>query len=106
MPSDIRPLRRGNRFDGVSKPHETALCQKCKELGYDCRNYVPPQNNTSELVEIPDDQSIISEASTASTASFQEYQKLSDEDLTPVASDEEETDTFLESKMKSLNIAR
>lgn len=99
MPSEIRPLRPGNRFSSTPKPHETTLCEKCIELGYDCRNYAPPQNVLVE--DIPDDQSIISEASTASTSSFLDDQQLSDGDITPVGSDNED---FIEKKMKDMNI--
>lgn len=103
MPIDIRPLK-PHKVHVDPKPHLTDLCQRCIELGQNCRDYVPPPNAVSELVDIPDDQSIISEASTASTSSFQEDQQLSEDDLTPVVSDEEETDRFLELKMKQLKI--
>ena len=103
MPSDIRPLRPSGRFTDVQKPHESDLCQKCIELGHNCRNYVPPKDDP-DTVDFPDDQSIISEASTASSSSFAEDQQLSDQDLTPVCSDEEEADRFLEDKLKSMHL--
>ena len=100
MPTDIRPLRPSYRIHKVAKPHPSGLCQRCIEVGYNCRGYVPPENSE---VDIPDDQSVISESSTISTIA--EDQQLSDGDLTPVASDDEEgTDRFLESKMGELNI--
>ena len=87
----------------IQKPHEQSLCQKCIELGRNCRDYNP--DPATELADIPDDQSIISEASTASSSSFAEDQQLSDGDLTPVASeDEEQVDDFLEAKMRDMNI--
>ena len=101
MPENIRPLRPG-RGGIIQKPHEQSLCQRCIELGYNCRNYVAP---ATELADIPDDQSIISEASTASSSSFAEDQQLSDGDHTPVASeDEEQVDDFLEARMRDMNL--
>ena len=97
MPHDIQPLRPSYGTHKVTKPHQSDLCQKCIELGYNCRGYVPPANSE---VDIPDDQSVISESSTISTIG--EDQQLSDGDLTPVASDDE--DRLLESKMSELNI--
>ena len=100
MPEGIRPLRPGRARLTVQKPHESSLCQQCIELGYNCRGFIPPD----VVVDIPDDRSIISEASTASSSSWAEEQQLSDENLTPVASDEEELESFLDSKMKALDI--
>ena len=99
MAAVLQPLKPGRRFS-EPKPHVSELCQKCIELGHNCKNYVPPQ--TDESIDIPDDQSIISEASTASSSSFTEDQQLSDGDLTPVGSDDEAV--FLESNLKSLKI--
>ena len=105
MPKNIQPLKRsGGGF--LSTPHPTELCQRCKELGYNCRQYTPSivSSWTGGGVDFPDDQSIISESSTISSSSWAEEQQLSDGDLTPVASDEEDTDRFLESKMKSMTL--
>lgn len=99
MPTGIRPLRPGRSFL-AQKPHESELCQKCIELGYSCREYTP----TAESVDFPDDQSVISEASTASASSLLEDQDLSDGELTPVGSDTEEE--LLEAKMKKLNLSK
>ena len=102
MPRDLRPLRPSKHFT-TQKPHDTERCQKCIELGHNCRDYVPPAGDAA--VDIPDDQSIISEASTASSSSWADEQQLSDEDHTPVASEgEEDIDKFLDSQMKSLNL--
>lgn len=101
MPTHIRPLKPGRRHNDVPKPHPAELCQKCIELGSNCQEYRPPPGET---VDIPDDQSIISVASTASSSSFVDDQHLSDEDITPQASDEEDIDSFLQSKMKSMDI--
>lgn len=99
MPKDIRPLRPSGRIN-VQKPHETSLCQQCIELGHNCREYVPAAGDTAD---IPDDQSIISEASTSSSSSWAEEQELSD--ATPVASeDEKDVGDFLDSKMENLKL--
>ena len=95
MPVDIQPLRPHRAWFGAKKPHESSLCEQCIELGYNCQEY----ND-----DIPDDESIISEASTASSSSLAEEQNLSDDNLTPVASDEEEQESFLDSKLKNLHI--
>ena len=106
MPKNIQPLKRSGG-DFLSTPHPTELCQRCMELGYNCRQYTPPivssWTGSGSGVDFPDDQSIISESSTISS-SWAEEQQLSDGDLTPVASDEEETDRFLESKMKLMTL--
>ncbi len=98
MPKDIRPLRPSRNFT-VQKPHETDLCQRCIELGRNCREYVP---TAEDAADIPDDQSIISEASTSSSSSWAEEQELTDDERTPVGSEGE--DNFLDSKMKSLKL--
>ena len=49
MPSDVRPLKPSR---AVQNPHDTERCQKCMELGYDCRNqpsepyYILDDNST------------------------------------------------------------
>lgn len=98
--ADLRPLKPSGRHSNEPKPHISELCQKCIELGpgRNCKDYVPP--STDESIDIPDDQSIISEASTASSSLIND-QQLSDEDSTPVGSDD---DDYLESKLKSLKI--
>ena len=103
MPEDIRPLRYngGNNSQG---PHESSLCQLCLKLGYNCRNYIAPAEDPEEEDD-DDDVSVISEASTTSSSSFPDDQQLSDQDNTPVASDDEEyLEEFLEAKMKDMNL--
>lgn len=101
MPKDLRPLK-PSRFSAVQKPHETTLCQQCIELGRNCREYVPP---AGDVADFPDDQSIISEASTSSSSSWSDEQQLSDDEHTPVASEgEEEIEDFLDTKMKNLKL--
>ena len=42
LPKSLRPLNaQFHGSDKDRKPHKRNLCQKCQELGYDCRNYVP-----------------------------------------------------------------
>lgn len=101
MPEDVRPLHPGGGSNAKA-PHVQSLCQKCIELGHNCRDYVPSPN---EVVDIPDDLSVYSEASTTSSSSWSEDQRLSDGERTPVASgDEEQVDDFLEAKMKAMDI--
>jgi hypothetical protein len=95
MPDDLQPLQPGNsRQYEDRRPHETDLCQRCLQLGYNCQNYVPPP----WAEEDTDDQSVISDSSTISTVVDQD---LGDGGLTPVASDDEE---FLESAMQNLRV--
>ena len=139
MPTNIQPLKHGNP-SSTQIPHQTSLCQKCIELGYNCRDYSPPP--IAFIEDIPDDQSIISDTSTASTfsslndqqdchhyvpppnvlvqdipddqasiisevssasttSSFLDDQQLSDGDITPVGSDNED---FIVKKMKQMNL--
>ena len=42
LPRSLRPLNaQPYDSDKDRKPHKRNLCQKCQELGYDCRNHVP-----------------------------------------------------------------
>ena len=50
FPKSLRPLKPQSHDDDKNrKPHQQDLCQKCQELGYNCRNYVPPPSSTSGL---------------------------------------------------------
>ena len=89
-PTDYRPLiYTGSVSQGG---HESSKCQRCIELGGDCRTYVA--SNTED--EIPDDISLISEASSISSVG-------GDDNTTPVASDSEEyADELLSKQLKDL----
>jgi len=46
LPKSLRPLqsqRTHNSDDEDRKPHQGNLCQMCQELGFNCRQYNPPQ---------------------------------------------------------------
>ena len=60
LPRSLRPLRRP-RFplDGVQRPHMEELCERCKELGYNCRN--APTLNDEESVISTSDSSVVSQ---------------------------------------------
>ncbi len=106
FPAKIQPLRRGGG-PTRNKPHESALCQKCIELGSNCREYIPPPSASGDM-DFPDDVSIMSEASTISNSSWAaDDQQLSDGEVTPVASDnEDETEHILLDKMKNLSLSK
>lgn len=93
-PHSIRPLL-WSQGDRPKKEHLTKYCEKCKELGRDCRHYIPPEEH-SDAVDIPDDVSVLSDSS--STDDAEEYR----DDLTPVPSDEETTDDRLNRFLSSL----
>lgn len=84
-PHELRPLRRNPRQQ-VGKPHESELCERCQELGYNCRGQV------SE--DASDDVSVVSTDSTSTdAASIGDF----DEEGTPVPSDTEDAlDDMLE----------
>lgn len=60
LPRTLRPLR-PPRFphDGINKPHPEELCERCKELGYNCRN--TPSHYDEESVISTSDSSVTSE---------------------------------------------
>ena len=91
LPLYLRPLRRRFRPVEDRKPHEEALCQKCQELGYSCREYTP--NESEQLAD--DDVSVFSESSSTTDSSVSE-QDIDSEDLTPLPSDSELTDDLLQ----------
>ena len=101
MPSDVRPLKPSRAVREDQKPHDTERCQKCLELGYNCRDH-PSEPETDYLDDDSTDSgSVFSEASTNSSSSFTDW---NDEDRTPVCSDEEETDRLLDRGMKRLQL--
>ena len=59
LPIHLRPLR-PPRYpaDGIQRPHRKDLCERCKELGYNCRN--ASTNNDDESVISTSDSSIAS----------------------------------------------
>ena len=47
FPKSLRPLKPQPYDDDKNrKPHQQDLCQKCQELGYNCRNYIPPPSQS------------------------------------------------------------
>ena len=101
-PTYIRPLLHGGSHYSM-KQHLTEYCQKCKELGRDCRNYTPPEDPLEEdddsVEDIPDDVSVRSDASVDD--------ELDDEGdrQTPVPSDEDTTEDFLSQHFGNLQLA-
>ena len=85
MPHDLRSLRWNPRQE-VKKPHESALCERCQELGHNCREQV------SE--DASDDVSVVStDSASTDAASIDDF----DGEGTPVPSDTEDAiDDMLE----------
>ena len=75
LPLTLRPLRRTAFPHAVQKPHREDLCERCKELGYNCRT-APSQQDGDESVISTSDSSLVSET-----------QRGSGDDVTPVPSD-------------------
>ena len=71
----------------------------CKELGYNCRNYHPPQQAVDDD---DDDQSVLSVSSFSTDSS--EPSRDFDEDITPTASDDEDTVDKLAKNIESLDL--
>ena len=95
LPLSLRPLLHRFHNDEDRKPHKQELCEKCQELGYNCRQYTP--------VEVDDDVSVFSESSSVTESSVSE-QDLDEEDLTPVPSDSELADELLD-HLETLDLA-
>ena len=81
LPVVLRPLRPPPRhlFDRIQKPHPEEKCERCKELGYNCRN-APTASAGDE-----EDESVISfsDSSVLMPSGAREGS-----DVTPVASDQ------------------
>ena len=80
MPYHLRPLRWNPRQE-ERKPHESELCQRCKELGRNCREF--------QSEDASDDVSVVSTDSFSTDAGS--AIGISDEERTPVPSDTEDT---------------
>ena len=96
----IQPLKPGGGSGPYQKPHQQELCQKCRELGFNCKSYTPSASGDDKEVDFRDGESIISIASNTSTEVADE-----DRDITPTVSDtEEQADEVLEREVKKLSI--
>ena len=103
-PARIRPLLPSGD-DQNKREHLTEYCQKCKELGRNCRRYAPQapleqdDGEEEEEEDCPDDVSVRSDAASISD--------LDDDDMdarqTPVPSDEETNEEFLSGKIGNLD---
>ncbi len=94
----IQPLKRGSG-GGFQKPHDQARCEKCKELGHNCRSYTA--SDDAPEVDFEEGKSIISIASSTST----DVSEDQGDDVTPtVSDDEEEVDEFLGDKLKNIQL--
>ena len=88
LPRTLRPLM----WSGISRgaPHREDLCEMCKELGHNCREY-----NPKPIEQDDDDQSV------RSFSSFTTDNSGGDDDasdITPIASDNEDDLDFMLSK--------
>ena len=92
---NLRPLQRSLGPRGP--PHREDLCEMCKELGYNCRNYRPIPSADDD----DDDRSVLSVSSFSTDSS--ETSRGFDEDITPTASDEEDI-VDLAKKIASLDL--
>lgn len=95
-PIRIRPLLHSG--DRNKKEHLTEYCQKCKELGRNCRTYVPPSEPVDDDDEEDDDISVMSDVSDVDINDV-------DDIPTPVPSDEETNEEFLSSKLGNLALS-
>ena len=108
-PARIRPLLHSGN-DHNRKQHLTEHCQKCKQLGSNCRNYVPcpepdDDDDDGEDEDFDDDDvSVISESDASSISGLRD-DDLDGRSRTPVPSDVEATEEFLSSKLGNLGIS-
>ena len=99
-PLRIRPLLHSG--DQSKKEHLTQYCQKCKELGRNCRNYVPPSEQAEddeEEEEVEDDD--VSVMSGVSDVDINDVDNVP----TPVPSDEETNEEFLSNQLGNLALS-
>lgn len=110
LPTSLKPLRFQFHNDEDRKPHVQELCEQCQELGYNCREYTPAEDDDDESVfsesssvtettvpeqELDEEEDLVSEPITENSASEQDVY-IDEEDITPVASDSELTDNLLD----------
>ena len=80
LPVVLRPLRPPQHFrNAIQKPHPEDKCERCKELGYNCRNAL-----TTASAEDEDELSVIS---TSDSSVFLPSNDREGGDVTPVPSD-------------------
>ena len=101
-PTHIRPLLHSGD-DRNKKEHLTKHCQKCKELGRNCRHYVPPSEPAGD--DDDDNVSVRSDRSTSSVSELDDDDDDMDARQTPVPSDEEANEEFLTSKIGNLDLS-
>ena len=97
LPVSLRPLRRPQYDEHYHKPHPEGLCEKCKELGYSCRNYRPGNGREEEDDDAVSVISYYSETTDSSAApSVADEDDLDDSELTPTPSDSEDAEQLLD----------
>ena len=94
LPSSLRPLLPSGGPKGP--PHREDLCEMCKSLGRNCRDYKPPDYPANDD---EDDQSVRSFSSFTTDRSEERG-----DDITPRASDDEEDIDEMAEKIKQLGL--
>lgn len=103
LPTELRRLEYHGPASPSDKPHEQALCQRCQELGYNCKN--APTEAVVNTEDLGDDDDDVSVACT-DTSEDENAATQNNEDITPVGSEDEaeRNDEELNKQMGNLKI--
>ena len=103
-PTSLRPLRPSPGYQ-AKEPHDQARCQMCQELGRNCKEYIPKEDNVAKDGDIPyeeddDKQSLITDNSSVTEVSSD----IEDGDLTPTEDDPEDSNVITGATLQLANL--
>ena len=96
----IQPLRPSSGYQ-AKEPHDRARCQMCQELGRNCKEYIPKEDNVVAEGDIPyeeddDEQSVITDNSSVTEVGSD----IEDGDLTPTEDDPEDSNVITDATLQ------
>ena len=103
-PTSLHPLRPSSGYQ-AKEPHDHARCQMCQELGRNCKEYIPKEDNVAKDGDIPyeeddDEQSVITDNSSVTEVSSD----IEDGDLTPTEDDPEDSNVITGATLQLANL--
>lgn len=99
-PTSLRPLRPSSGYQ-AKEPHDQVRCQMCQELGRNCKEYIPKEDNVVKDDDIPyeeddDEQSVITDNSSVTEVGSD----IEDGDLTPTEDDPEDSNVITDATLQ------
>ena len=103
-PTSLRPLQPSPGYQ-AKEPHDQARCQMCQELGHNCKEYIPKEDNVAKDGDIPyeeddDKQSLITDNSSVTEVSSD----IEAGDLTPTEDDPEDSNVITGATLQLANL--